>query len=68
MDNRNFFVGLFVAIAIIAFISATLWLTGKQGSESTVNYSMFFEKNVGGLNDRSDLIRRADKNHPVSDV
>lgn len=49
MNNKNFAVGLFVALAIAAFFSATLWLTGKQGSEPTVNYSMFFETDVGGL-------------------
>jgi phospholipid/cholesterol/gamma-HCH transport system substrate-binding protein len=49
MNNKNFVVGLFVAIAITAFISTTLWLTGRDGSEPTVNYSLFFEKNIGGL-------------------
>jgi len=49
MNNNNFAVGLFVAVALAAFISATLWLTGKQGSEPTVYYSMFFEQDVGGL-------------------
>lgn len=49
MDNRNFAVGLFVFLALVAFISATIWLSGKQGSEPTVHYSMYFEKEVGGL-------------------
>ena len=49
MNNKNFTVGLFVALALAAFVVATMWLTGKQGSEPTVNYSMFFEKDVGGL-------------------
>ncbi len=49
MNNKNFAVGLFVALALGAFVIATLWLTGKQGSEPTLNYSMFFEKDVGGL-------------------
>jgi len=49
MNNRNFAVGLFVAVALTGFVAATIWLTGKQGSEPTVNYSMFFEKDVGGL-------------------
>ena len=49
MNNRNFSVGLFVALAMAAFVGATLWLTGKQASEATTNYSMFFEKDVGGL-------------------
>jgi len=49
MNNRNFSVGLFVAVALAAFVGATLWLTGKQGSEPTVSYSMFYEKDVGGL-------------------
>jgi len=49
MNNKNFAVGLFVAVALLAFVGATLWLTGKQGSEPTVTYSMYFEKDVGGL-------------------
>jgi phospholipid/cholesterol/gamma-HCH transport system substrate-binding protein len=49
MNNKNFAVGLFVAVALAAFVFATLWLTGRQGSEPTVNYSMFFERDVGGL-------------------
>ena len=49
MKNNNFAVGLFVALALVFFVSATIWLTGKQGSEPTVSYSMFFEKDVGGL-------------------
>jgi phospholipid/cholesterol/gamma-HCH transport system substrate-binding protein len=49
MNNKNFAVGMFVAVALATFVFATLWLTGKQGSEPTVNYSMFFEKDVGGL-------------------
>lgn len=49
MNNKNFAVGLFVAVALAAFVGATLWLTGKQSSEPTVSYSMFFEKDVGGL-------------------
>lgn len=49
MSNKNFAVGLFVAVALAAFVAATLWLTGRQGSEPTVDYSMFFEKDVGGL-------------------
>lgn len=49
MANRNFAVGVFVSFAIIVFIGATLWLTGREGSEPTVEYSMFFEKEVSGL-------------------
>lgn len=49
MANKNFAVGLFVVIAMAILISATIWLTGKQGSQPTVNYSMYFEKDVGGL-------------------
>jgi phospholipid/cholesterol/gamma-HCH transport system substrate-binding protein len=49
MNNRNLIVGIFVSIAMAAFISATLWLTGRQGTEPTVNYSIFFEKDVSGL-------------------
>jgi phospholipid/cholesterol/gamma-HCH transport system substrate-binding protein len=49
MNNKNFAVGIFVALALAIFVAATLWLTGKQGSEPTVNYSIYFEKDVGGL-------------------
>lgn len=49
MVNRNFAVGLFVAAALAAFIGGTIWLTGKQGSEPTAGYSIFFEKDVSGL-------------------
>jgi phospholipid/cholesterol/gamma-HCH transport system substrate-binding protein len=49
VSNKNFAVGLFVAIALAVFVFATVWLTGRQGSEPTVNYSLYFEKDVGGL-------------------
>ncbi|MDX2416468.1 MAG: MlaD family protein [Xanthomonadales bacterium] len=49
MNNKNFAVGLFVAVALTIFVGATIWLTGRQGSEPTLEYSMFFEKDVGGL-------------------
>ena len=49
MNNKNFIVGIFVSLALAAFVSATLWLTGRQGTEPTVHYSMFFENDVGGL-------------------
>lgn len=49
MFNKNFAVGLFVAIALSAFVSATIWLTGNKGAEQSVDYSMYFETDVGGL-------------------
>jgi len=49
MNNKNFAVGLFVAIALAAFVGSTLWLTGRQGAEPTIAYSMFFERDVSGL-------------------
>jgi phospholipid/cholesterol/gamma-HCH transport system substrate-binding protein len=49
VNNTNFAVGLFVAVALTAFVGATLWLTGQRGSEPTVDYSTFFETDVGGL-------------------
>lgn len=49
MRNKNFAVGLFVAIALAAFVFVTLWLTGKQGTEPTIHYSMYFETDVSGL-------------------
>jgi phospholipid/cholesterol/gamma-HCH transport system substrate-binding protein len=47
--NKNLAVGVFVALALIAFVTATIWLTGNRASEPTVYYSMYFEKDVGGL-------------------
>lgn len=49
MGNKNFIVGIFVSLAIIAFVGASLWLTGNRGTEPTVHYSMYFEKDVSGL-------------------
>jgi phospholipid/cholesterol/gamma-HCH transport system substrate-binding protein len=49
MGNRNFVVGIFVAVALAAFVAGTIWLTGKQGSQPTVSYSMYFETDVSGL-------------------
>jgi len=49
MNSKNFAVGLFVTAAMAALVVATLWLTGKHGSEPTVGYSMFFERDVSGL-------------------
>ena len=49
MGNKNFLVGIFVSLALLAFVSASLWLTGKRGTEPTVHYSMFFERDVSGL-------------------
>lgn len=49
MGNKNFVVGLFVAVALAVFVFTTIWLTGKKGTEPTVYYSMYFEKDVGGL-------------------
>jgi len=49
MGNKNFAVGLFVAIALAAFIFTTIWLTGKRGTEPTVQYSLYFETDVSGL-------------------
>jgi phospholipid/cholesterol/gamma-HCH transport system substrate-binding protein len=49
MNNKNFAVGIFVAIALVAFVFASVWLSGRQGSEPTVRYSLYFETDVGGL-------------------
>ena len=49
MNNKNFIVGIFVSLGLAAFVAATLWLTGRQGTEPTVDYSMYFEKEVAGL-------------------
>jgi len=47
--NKNFAVGLFVAIALAAFVITSVWLTGKKGTQPTVYYSMYFDKDVSGL-------------------
>ena len=49
MNSKNFTVGLFVATALVAFTSTTIWLTGAKGTQPTVNYSMYFETDVSGL-------------------
>lgn len=49
MDNRNFAVGVFVAVALVAFVAGTIWLTGERSSQPTVDYSMYFETDVSGL-------------------
>jgi phospholipid/cholesterol/gamma-HCH transport system substrate-binding protein len=47
--NKNFVVGLFVTVAIVAFVSFVLWLTGRSGVEEMKRYSIFFERDVSGL-------------------
>lgn len=49
MKNKNFAVGMFVSIALLIIFVATIWLTGNRGTEPTVDYSMYFESDVGGL-------------------
>lgn len=49
MKNKNFAVGLFVSIGLLAIFGATIWLTGQRASEPTQDYSMYFESDVGGL-------------------
>lgn len=49
MNTKNFAVGIFVALGLTVFVGATLWLTGKQGSEPMTYYSMYFDKDVSGL-------------------
>jgi phospholipid/cholesterol/gamma-HCH transport system substrate-binding protein len=47
--NKNFVVGLFVSIAIAAFVGFVLWLTGRSGVEEMKRYSMLFDRAVSGL-------------------
>jgi len=47
--NKNFAVGLFVSIAMAAFIGFVLWLTGHSGVEEMKRYSMMFDRDVSGL-------------------
>jgi phospholipid/cholesterol/gamma-HCH transport system substrate-binding protein len=47
--DRNFAVGLFVSIAIAAFVAFVLWLTGRSGVEELTRYSLLFQRDVSGL-------------------
>jgi phospholipid/cholesterol/gamma-HCH transport system substrate-binding protein len=47
--NNNLIVGLFVSLAILAFVGFILWLTGRSGTEEMSRYSLLFEKDVSGL-------------------
>ena len=49
MRNSNLTVGIFVSAALAIFIAVTIWMSGRQGTEPTVTYSMFFYKDVSGL-------------------
>ena len=49
LNRSNLTVGFFVSLALVAFVSVTLWLSGRQGSEPTTRYSMYFYKDVSGL-------------------
>lgn len=47
--DRNFAVGLFVSIALAAFIAFVIWLTGRTGAEEMSRYSLMFQRDVSGL-------------------
>jgi phospholipid/cholesterol/gamma-HCH transport system substrate-binding protein len=47
--DRNFAVGLFVTIAIAAFVAFVIWLTGRTGVEEMKRYTLLFDRDVGGL-------------------
>lgn len=47
--NKNFVVGLFVSIAIAAFVAFVFWLTGRSGVEETSRYTLLFERDITGL-------------------
>lgn len=47
--DRNFAVGLFVSIAIAAFVVFVIWLTGRSGNEEMKRYSLLFSKDISGL-------------------
>src|SRR5690554_5178683 len=49
MKNKNFAVGLFVSIGLLVIFIATIWLTGRRATDPTIDYSMYFETDVGGL-------------------
>jgi phospholipid/cholesterol/gamma-HCH transport system substrate-binding protein len=42
-------VGIFVSAGLAIFIAVTIWLSGRQGSEPTEHYSMYFYNDVSGL-------------------
>ncbi len=47
--DRNFAVGLFVSIAIAAFVAFVIWLTGRTGVEEMSRYSLLFDRDISGL-------------------
>jgi phospholipid/cholesterol/gamma-HCH transport system substrate-binding protein len=47
--DRNFAVGLFVSVAIFAFVAFVIWLTGRTGAEEMKRYSLMFGRDVSGL-------------------
>lgn len=47
--DRNFTVGLFVSIAIAAFVLFVIWLTGRTGAEAMTRYTLLFDRDVSGL-------------------
>jgi phospholipid/cholesterol/gamma-HCH transport system substrate-binding protein len=47
--NTQLIVGLFVSLALLLFVTVTLWLSGRQGGEATESYTMYFENDVSGL-------------------
>lgn len=47
--DRNFSVGLFVTVAITAFLAFVIWLTGRSGAEEMSRYSLKFSRDVSGL-------------------
>jgi phospholipid/cholesterol/gamma-HCH transport system substrate-binding protein len=47
--DRNFGVGLFVTVAIAAFVAFVIWLTGRTGVEEMKRYSLLFDRDVSGL-------------------
>ena len=47
--DRNFAVGLFVSIAIAAFVAFVIWLTGRSGVEEMTRYTLLFDRDVSGL-------------------
>lgn len=47
--DRNFTVGLFVSVAIAAFVLFVIWLTGRSGAEELTRYTLMFHRDVSGL-------------------
>ena len=49
MLSNHLKVGIVVSASVAFFIVFTLWLSGRQGTEPTTSYTMYFDKDISGL-------------------